>query len=92
MQGVILQGSSKSLIVDTMMTVETLILGINQGLPEGGVNIVVAYRGTVLAKELANLFAIGTENHRSLGWALVLDGAHRGALTKQPQEVHVNGS
>ena len=72
-----------------MVTVEALILGVNQGLPEGWVYIVVAYRGTVLAKEFTNLFAISADNHRSLGRALVLDGAHRGALTKQPQQVDI---
>ena len=89
MQGIVLQCCSECLIVDTMMAVETLVLCINQRLPEGRIHILVTHRGTVLTEELTYLLAIGTINHRCLGWALVLDGRHGWRLTKQPQEVNV---
>ena len=76
MQGVILQCCGKCLIINTMVTVEALVLGIYQCLPESRVNIVVAHRGAVLAEELTYLFAIGAIYHRCLCRALVLDSRH----------------
>ena len=73
MKGVILQGSGKGLIVDTMMAIEALVLGIDEGFPEYGVHLFVSHRRAVLAEEFADEFAIGAIDHGSLGGALVLD-------------------
>ena len=73
MKGVILQGSGKGLIVDTMMAIEALVLGIDEGFPEYRVHLFVSHRRAVLAEEFADEFAIGAIDHGSLGGALVLD-------------------
>ena len=55
----ILESGSKTLKVDAMMLIESLVLGVDEHLEEDGINILVAYRRTVLVEILANEFAVG---------------------------------
>ena len=92
MQDILLQHSGKGCVIDAVVAVETLILRVDQRLPEYGVHLFVGYRRTVLTKELADHLAIGTIDDRGLSRTFVLDGRHRGRLTKEPQEIDVDGS
>ena len=74
------------------MLIEAFVLGVDEGVPEGGIHLLVLDGRTVLAEELADLLAVGTVDDRSLRRALVLDGRHRGRLAEEPQEVHIDGS
>ena len=67
-----------------MMTVETLVLGVDKRFPESRINVFIAHRCTVLAEELTNLFAISTVNHRSFCWAFILDRRYGWRLSEKP--------
>ena len=61
----ILCGSKKSLEVDAMVAIETLVFGVDKSLEEDWINIGILHRGAVLVEILANHHAIGTVEHRS---------------------------
>ena len=92
MQDILLGYSHESRIVDAVMTVESLVLGIDECSPEDGVHLFVGDGCAVLAEELADLLAVGTIDDRGGGRTLVLDGRHRGRLAEEPQEIDVYGS
>ena len=83
-QGVVFQSCRKGLVVDTMVTIEALILCIDEGFPENWVHLLVSHWRAVLAEELTDGLAVGTVDDGGLGRTLVLDGRHRGRLTEEP--------
>ena len=90
MKHVVFQRGSKRREVYSVMTVESLVLGINKSIPENGVNLLKANGSAVFAKEFAYLDIVGTIDHGGLRRTLVLDGAQGRRLAKQPEQVIVN--
>ena len=82
MNDVILQCCTKGLEVNAEMVIETLVLSVNQGIPENGVHIVIRHRRTVLAEVFANHHTVGTIDLRSLSRTCVDNRTHAGRLTE----------
>ena len=54
----VLQGTTQSEEIDAMMAIETLVLGIDQSLPEYWIDLLILYRGAVLLEILTDKFAV----------------------------------
>ena len=87
---VVLQRCAEGLVVDAVVVVEPLVLGVDEGFPEGGAHLVVGDGHAVLAEELADDLAVGAEYLRGLGRVGVLHVAHRRRLAEEPQQVDVD--
>ena len=90
MQGIVFQCSRKGLIVDAVMTVESLVFRVDEGFPEDGVHLFVGHGRTVLTEEFAYQLSVGTVDHRGFGRTFVLDGRHGGRLSEEPEEVYIH--
>ena len=92
MEDILLGHSGKGSVVDTMMGVETLVLSIDEGLPEYGIHLFVSDRRTILAEELADGLAVGAVDDRGLSRTFVLDGRHGRRLSEEPKEIDIDGN
>ena len=71
------------------MVVKTFVLGAYESFDKQGRNVLVLYRGSVLAEELAHHLAVGGVDNRSLALGDVVDVFHCGTRAEQPQKIDV---
>ena len=86
----ILERAAHAVEVDAPVTVEALILGVDEQAIEHRVDFLIFHRGAVLLVELAYLLAVGTVDIGCVIGAGLHDVVERRTLAKEPQEIGVH--
>ena len=90
MQGIILDRGKQACEIYAVMTVETLVLGVDESSKEVGADFLILERCAVFLKVFGKQLAVGTVEKRRVVGLGVHYLLHRGRLAEQPQEIDVN--
>ena len=88
----VLHCAHKTSVVDAVMTVEALVLGSDESLPEGGVHVLELHWCAVLVEVFADEHTVVAVYLRCLTGYGILDGDEARRLAEEPQEVDVDSS
>ena len=86
----VLQGTTQSQEIDAMMAIETLVLGIDQSLPEYWIDLLILYRGAVLLEILTDKFAVRAVDFGRGKGGRFLYLHETGTLAKEPKEIDID--
>ena len=86
----VLHSATQSQEIDAMMAIETLVLGIDQSLPEYWIDLLILYRGAVLLEILADKFAVRAVDFGRGKGGRFLYLHETGTLAKEPKEIDID--